>query len=119
MNANMMLEPGQSILVMANGARGKIIRGTRVFTNMHDFKEWFMENRTYDQRTMYAPGDVICSYHVRKYVCKTPGFQLNSDSIFLASQTENPKKLKVTGAMLGIPEFEESGNNGRRHPKRT
>lgn len=122
MDANNQLEPGETLLIMRSGSRGKTIKGTRVFKSWHDFREWAMKNMVSD-RCNKPVGEVAWSHSTTRYDYSTrPATVVSVDttdyvvtqtgievydytySLFSAHEDRDPKRIKVTAEMLGYPE---------------
>lgn len=109
MNKNNQLDPGETIIIMRNGYRGKTIKGTRVFTSFHEFAEYAVKNCLND-RTNQPVGTVLTTSSwggacPRELVVTKQGYMVRSDlQAFIGSGDKDPKRLKLTPEMLGVPE---------------
>ncbi|WEU67388.1 hypothetical protein [Xanthomonas phage JGB6] len=60
MNTNMILAPGETILLMEDGSSGKKVSDTRVFSSMEDFREWIAkEVKVRDHESVYGKGTEV------------------------------------------------------------
>jgi len=124
MNANNQLEVGETLLIMRSGSRGgKTITGTRVFKSWEDFREWAMNNMVDDRCNKpvgevawhhdnsvwdySGPRPVMKGTKRQNYLVTQTGYELvgyYTYTLFSAFEDRDPKKIKLTLEMLGLPE---------------
>ena len=107
MNKNNQLDPGETIIIMRDGYRGKTIKGTRVFTSFHAFQDYVINNCVIDAYNQPV-GTVIKAAHwsaqEHELTITQQGYMLRKINAFVASEDKDPKRLKITLEMLGLPE---------------
>lgn len=108
MDANRVLGPGESILIMGQGRQGKTVGGTRVFQSWHDFQEYAMKHFVSDVCNKPV-GSVVGSGTLsngRVLTVIKQGYVLGygSNVIYVASDREDPKRFKLKLEDLGLTE---------------
>lgn len=113
MNENMMLNPGESILFMANGSGGKMVNTTRVFTTVEEFRNYVRENanimEAYPGRKV---GDTVNSYtytygprkgSTSHTILVREGHHVSMwGQFYVASPDKPPKRFELTAEMIGM-----------------
>ena len=109
MDANRVLGPGETILVMRQGqSGGKTVSGTRVFHSWHDFQEYAIKNLVTDAYNKPV-GTVIGSSPMsagRVLTITKQGYQLRYSRItaYIASDRDDPKRFTIKVSDFGLPE---------------
>lgn len=112
MNDNMILNPGETILLMTNISGGKSVGGTRVFATAEEFKAWLRVHATVTELwKTNSPGDVVHSYtcswgrdkgvRTDTILVRNGMWLSHPGNVYVASPAAPPKRFTVTPEMLG------------------